>query len=105
MSNTAKLKEKVAVSDVATWVSVADYRQVSVFCSETGATLQLRQATDASGTGAKDLGTGVAAAAITELTEQCDAAGGFVYVSATVTGGTTPEAVLIRSHSRFNTPG
>lgn len=125
--NKRKLHEVINCSDAAAWVAMEAYRQVTgvgilVDADDgEGVTVQLRKATDASGTGAADLGDPVTVssdAADTDVTAMASAyadqlgetAGGvaFTHVSATVTKAGSPEpaetltAFVIRSDGRFS---
>lgn len=118
MNTKAKLNERLVFSAPATWVSMADYRQVVAVgrvaetSPTTDVTVQLRKATDASGSDAADLGTAVTTA--TQAIAQAYAsdlgktAGGtpFTHVSATITGAGSPPASssgdVVRGDGRFN---
>ena len=122
-----KLHEAINCTDSAAWVSMQDYRQVTGVAimvdadDGEGATIQLRKATDASGSNAADLGTAVTvsstasnvdvtAMASAYASELGETAGGtaFTHVSATATKagspapGETLTAFVIRSDSRFS---
>lgn len=125
--NKRKLHEVINATDSAAWVSMQDYRQVTgvgimVDADDgEGVTIQLRKATDASGTNAADLGDPVtvsSTAADVDVTAMASAyadelgqtAGGvdFTHVSATATAagspapGETVTAFVIRSDGRFS---
>jgi hypothetical protein len=119
-----KLSELAVASPAASWVSMENYRQVSgiavVADADTGetVTVQLRKATDASGTNAANFGTAVVvtgAATDTDIsaiqTEWSQALGSFsagvpfTHVSATLSTGASPETVtgvVLRSEPRFS---
>lgn len=122
-----KLHEVINATDSAAWVSMQDYRQVTGVAilvdadDGEGATIQLRKATDSSGTNAADLGspvtvsstatdTDVTAMVSAYVSELGETAGGvaFTHVSATATKSGSPEpaetltAFVIRSDSRFS---
>lgn len=133
MNPNLKLSERVAVlatlnpasvaasTVVSGWVSVANFHSIAALI-ETGvlgasATLdaKLRQATDSSGTGAKDI-TGKAItqivkasgdnvqASIEVRSEELDTAGGFAYVALSTTVGTAASiygAQLLGLNPRF----
>jgi hypothetical protein len=119
-----KLSELAVASPVGNWVSMENYRQVSAIgvlldadSAET-LTVQLRKATDASGTNAANFGTAVTVASgatDTDLsaiqTEWSQALGSFsagvpfTHVSATISDVASPEAsfgVVLRSEPRFS---
>lgn len=121
----ALLKEIAAASPVGNWVSMAGYSQVSAIGVQLDAdspetlTVQLRKATDASGTNAANFGTAVVAtssAADTDLTAIASewsanlgfhASGlAFTHVSAVISDTATPEAassgVVLRTNPRFS---
>jgi hypothetical protein len=120
---SAKLSELAVASPAASWVSMENYRQVSgiavVADADTGetVTVQLRKATDASGTNATNFGTAVVvtgAATDTDIsaiqTEWSQALGAlagvpYTHVSATLSTGASPETVtgvVLRSEPRFS---
>lgn len=125
--NKRKLHEVINCSDSAAWVAMEAYRQVTgvgilVDADDgEGVTVQLRKATDASGTGAADLGSpvtvtssatdvDVTAMASAYADELGETAGGvaFTHVSASVTKAGSPApaetltAFVIRSDGRFS---
>lgn len=118
MNTKAKLNERLAFSALAAWVAMEAYNQVVAVgqvaetSPETDVTVQLRKATDASGSNAADLGTAVtsptqavAQAYASDLGETEDGTP-YTHVSATVTGAGSPAAdssgVVIRGDGRFN---
>jgi hypothetical protein len=107
----AKLTERLAFSAPAEWVSMAEYRKVLAAASADAASppvqvsVQLRKATDASGTNAANLGSAVTsgdvAVAEADVSDLGATVGGVLYthVSATITNG---NGVVIRGSGRFS---
>jgi len=118
MITNAKINERLAFSRADQWVSMQNYDQVAAVAiapdasPETEVTVQLRKATDASGSNAADLGTAVAAnsKAVAQAFASAlgETAGGlaFTHVSATITDAVSPnsefQTVVIRGAGRFN---
>lgn len=118
MISNAKINERLAFSRTGDWVSMENYAQVCAAAiapaasPETSITVQLRKATDASGSNAADLGTAVTAdsKAIAQAYAEDlgETAGGvaFTHVAAVIADGVSPnsdfDAVVIRGAGRFN---
>lgn len=115
----AKLSEVSVASVAVTWVPVALFKQVSAIGVIADAdspevlTVQLRKATDASGTGATNWGTAVtatSAAADSDLsaiqTEEVDSIGaGYTHVAAVISSDASPETptgVVLRTNPRYS---
>lgn len=105
----------------ASYKSVAGYRRAAVLAAAEGPgagkklTVQLKQATAANGTGAKDLGAAVEVTAVaTEdlvavaetWVEQMDVAGGFTFISASIKtdkgSAVDGSALLVLDHGRYS---
>jgi len=119
-----KLSELAVATPVGNWVSMENYKQVSAVGvvldadSAEAVTVQLRKATDASGTNAANFGTAVvvtSGATDTDITaihsEWAQALGSFsagvpfTHVSASITTDASPETafgVVLRSEPRFS---
>lgn len=121
--STSRLNEQATPSLVTTWVSLADYREYTVFAAAGAAsplddvTIQLRKATSSAGANATDHGAAVtnnAQASATLLAEdigEFSAGVPFTHVSATVTDEASPNVVqslalrsMARSSIKPNTP-
>lgn len=111
----ARLNEQATPDLVSSWVSMADYREYTAFAvagdvsPRNGVTIQLRKATDASGTGAANHGSAVTAddrCSATLLAEDLGQTGGgvqYTHVSATVTDQDSPNtytALAFRSGAK-----
>lgn len=112
MNTKAKLNERLEFSDPDEWVPMANFDQVVAVGVAYGnspvasITVQLRKATDSSGSDADDLGSSVqadqkaVAQAYAEDLGETSGGTAFTHVQATVTGA--ENGVVIRGSGRFN---
>lgn len=105
-----KLSEKIVGVPVTTWVSLKNYQQYTAVARagdvspRNGVTIQLRKATDASGTGATNHGDPVTADNHAEASLFAADLGDYTHVSATVTDEDSPNTVTsfgILSDARY----
>lgn len=105
-----KLSEKIVGVPVTTWVPLTNFQQYTVVAraGDTSplddVTIQLRKATDASGTGATNHGSAVTAAGHAEASLFAADIGDYTHVAATVTDEDSPNSVTsfaILSDARY----
>lgn len=106
-----KLAEVVEGYPVTTWVPLTNYQQYTALARagdvspRNGVTVQLRKATDSSGTGATNLGSAVTGDNFANASARAEDLGdGYTHVSATVTDDDSPNTVTsfaVLSDPRF----
>lgn len=120
MSNAKKLADESALISAATsWVAMASHREYSVMAlagdvsPRNGVTIQLRKATDGSGTNATNVGSAVTAddqaiaSAFAADLGEFSAGVPYTHFSATVTDQDSPNTVVslaIRRGARYDNP-